>query len=54
MNKEKIAKIVSQVKSKEIANKKSKLNTPDSNKDKITRISKIMLDIEKSVSDLND
>ena len=54
MNKEKIAKIVSLVKSKKTSNNKSKENTADSQKDKALRVASIIMDIEKSIRDLED
>jgi len=54
MNKEKIAKIVSLVKSKKASNKKSKENIVDIQKDKALKVAQIIMDIEKSLRNLED
>lgn len=54
MDIEKIIKIVSQVKSNKITNKKSTENIADPNKENAIRIAKIMLDIDQCVRNLED
>lgn len=52
MDKDRIANIVSMIKSKKEATEKEE-NTP-SHEEKIAKISKIMLDIDNAISELDD
>jgi len=54
MDKEKIAKIVSQVRSKRESYKQATENTVDPNKEKVLRIANIMLELEKCITELED
>ena len=54
MDKEKIAKIVSQVRAKEKSNLKTNTDTLDINTDKVAKIANVLLDIEKCMRLLED
>jgi len=54
MDKEKIAKIVSQVRAKEASEKISKENTVDPNTEKVSKIANVLLEIEKCINMLED
>jgi len=54
MDKEKIAKIVSLVRTKETSNKISTENTIDPNTEKVSKIANVLLEIEKCINLLED